>query len=142
MFYTQNGSGELAGTRFMTPDETVQCHFVVDKAVCAVPGDHSEWPHDERADDGVRDMPNPPKATNVGWMPVRSPLGTKPKNWLQQGTFPSIGTGTPLEDGKKIKVRMSFESDETVTCGSKDNNMTCVSGDHGFTVGKDTYVTW
>lgn len=103
MFYTQNGSGELAGTRFMTPDETVQCHFVVDKAVCAVPGDHSEWPHDERADDGVRDMPNPPKATNVGWMPVRSPLGTKPKNWLQQGTFPSIGTGTPSRMARKSK---------------------------------------
>ncbi|MGK8360794.1 hypothetical protein [Corynebacterium amycolatum] len=143
MFYTQNGSGELAGTRFMTPDETVQCHLRDKFAVCAVPGEHSEWPEEERGRDGVGDMPNPPTPTNVGWMePLGSPLGTKPKNWLQQGTFPSIGTGTPLEDGKKIKVRMSFESDETVTCGSKDNNMTCVSGDHGFTVGKDTYVTW
>lgn len=141
--FTGNGSGDLAGTRFTTPDESVHCHIISESAVCAVPGEHSEWPDADRGNDGVRDMPNAPAPTIIGWMEsVGAPLGSKPKNWIQQGTFPSVNTGVPLEDGKKLDVLVSFESDERVTCGSKDNNITCVNGDHGFTVGTDTYATW
>jgi hypothetical protein len=141
--YTGNGSGDLAGTRFTTPDESIHCHIAGENAVCAVPGEHSEWPDADRGNDGVRDMPNAPAPTVIGWMrPLGSPLGTKPKNWLQQGTFPSVNTGVPLEDGKKMEVLTSLETGDTVTCGSKDNNMTCINGDHGFTVGTDTYATW
>ena len=129
------------GLRFMTEDGTVNCHLGSGGFACLVP-EHSEWPADQRADDGLDGM-GIPKA--IGWSSGGvggTPFGGVPHHWAVQGQWPSPAESGPLKEGQKIVVSGGGADHPDFTCGVVNNAMTCVSADHGFTVSVDTYTTW
>ena len=140
MGYTGNGSGINAGTHFASTDGSIVCGITGTMAACHVGGNTIEWDPADRADDGLgEDMGF---SDMIGWNPgVNAEFGEQPKTWLLQGQF--VPNTVELDDGTKLTVVTANDGGTpAVTCGTKDNRVTCVSDDHGFTVDVDAYRVW
>lgn len=138
--YTGNGSGINAGTHFTSTDGSIVCGITDAMAACHVGGNTIQWDPADRAEDGLGgDMVF---SDMIGWNPgVHADFGEKPKTWLLQGQFAPIAV--ELDDNTKLTVQVSSGGTSTeFTCGTKDDRMTCVSGDHGFTVSVAGYRVW
>lgn len=135
--YTGNGNSSLAGTRFTSPTGNIQCHITGEGAGCVV-GEHQPWPEANRYNDGI------PETTPdvIGWYPGSIGDGA-PQHWKQQGSWPSRGTGVELPYGTYLDVVTDIDgATPNVRCGSRETGMTCVAGEHGFSVSRETYDVW
>lgn len=139
LYYSGNGNGNssLAGTRFSSPTGNIQCHIKGEGAACVVK-EHQSWPEANRYNDGV------PETTPdvIGWYP--GSIGEDvPQHWKQQGSWPSRGTGVELPYGTYVDVVTDIDgATPNVRCGSRKTGMTCVAGEHGFSISRETYDVW
>lgn len=142
--YTGEGSGVNAGAHFASTDGSIVCGITSAMAACHIGGNTIDWDDADRAEDTDDDAEtgDPDFSDMIGWNPgVGAEFDAKPKTWLLQGQY--APDTVELDDGTKLTVVTSTDgSTLDITCGTKDNRMTCVSGDHGFTVGVAAYRVW
>lgn len=137
LFYSGNGNSSHAGTRFTSPTGNIQCHITGEGAGCVVE-EHPPWPKENRYNDGI------PETTPdvIGWYPGSIGDGA-PQHWKQQGSWPSRGTGAELPYGTYLDVVTDIDgATPNVRCASRETGMTCVAGNHGFSISRETYDVW
>ncbi|MBM4568981.1 hypothetical protein GS489_00290 [Rhodococcus hoagii] len=144
VYFTGNGSGALAGTRFRTPNGDATCRFTPTQGTCFV-----DSPRPWRAEDwcAVNGNDTLQDSNTVGWGNPPRPYTQSAQHCALQGTDglnPNLREA-PLEIGTKTTILLSFTDQTSVTCGSRDAGLTCVlepNADHGFHISDSDYLTW
>ncbi|MEJ5920138.1 MULTISPECIES: hypothetical protein [unclassified Corynebacterium] len=129
-----------AGVNFTTPDGNISCSIAPLRAACYIREDSISWDMADRGNDGISDQV--PDSDLIGWSDdIGAPTSGAPKTWALQGEFPRDSETLP--NNTKLTVALSSRPDATnITCGVKDNQMTCVTDKHGFTISKSDYSVW
>ncbi|GAB3127110.1 hypothetical protein GCM10027289_04150 [Tsukamurella serpentis] len=142
-YFTGQGSG-YRGTHFQTPDGSVKCNIkgltTGSAAICYSPtADFTRIKISSRSSD-------PRSANSVGWssgeQETYARYSDAPLAALFQGDLFN-GSSAALDPGQKVTVPVNLLS-ETVICGNRGNNITCVvkRTSHGFTISKTSVTVW